>query len=91
MSKCTLIIFEMHDDISTSAASVAMKMKYTAARSTSKGMVTRTQLSSRSPMATLQTMAPTTLRAPQRSQGRSKQFSVLVVSKSLGSRPMKEG
>ena len=44
MSKCTLIIFEMHDDISTSAASVAMKKKYATARSTSKSTVIRTQL-----------------------------------------------
>ena len=51
--ECTSTISEMHDDVSTNAASVAMKMKYTAARSMSKSTVTQTQLSSRSLMATL--------------------------------------
>ena len=57
-SECTSTIFEMHDDVSTNTASVAIKKKYAAARSTSKSTVTRTQLSSRSMPATLQTMAP---------------------------------
>ena len=90
-SECTSTIFEMHDDVSTNAASVAMKTKYAATRSTSKSMVTRTQLLSRSPTATLQTTAPTTPRGPQHSQGRSKHFSGPVVSKSLGSSPTREG
>ena len=61
-SECTSTNFEMHDDVSTNAASVAMNMKYVAARSTSKSTVTQTQLSSHSSAATLQTTAPTTPR-----------------------------
>ena len=64
MSECTSTIFEMHDDASTNAASVAMQMKYAAAKSMSKSTVTQTQLLSRSLTATLQTMAPTTPKAP---------------------------
>ena len=41
-SECTSTISEMHDDVSTNAALVAMKKKYATARSTSKSMVTRT-------------------------------------------------
>ena len=40
--ECTSIISEMHDDVSTSAASVAMKKKYTAIKSMSKSLVTQT-------------------------------------------------
>jgi len=46
MSECTSTISEMHDDISTNAASVATKKKYITARSMSKSMETQTQLSS---------------------------------------------
>jgi hypothetical protein len=53
MSECTSTIFEMHDDVSTSAASIAIKKKYTAARSMSRSTTTRTQLSSRSTPAML--------------------------------------
>ena len=52
-SGCTSTISEMHDDVSTNAASVAMKTKYVAARSTSKSTATRTQPSSQSLVATL--------------------------------------
>ena len=44
MFECTSTIFEMHDDVSMNSASVAMKKKYAAARSTSKSTVIRTQL-----------------------------------------------
>ena len=67
MSECTSIIFEMHDDISTSAASIAMKKKYAAIKSTSKSLVTQTQLSSHSMPAMLQITAPTTPKGPQHS------------------------
>ena len=67
MSKCTSTIYEMHDDILTNAASVTMKKKYAAYRSTSKRTITRTQLLSRSTSATLQTTAPTTPKGPQHS------------------------
>ena len=67
MSECTSTIFEMHDDVSTNVASVTMKTKYTVAKSMSKSMVTRTQLSSRSTPATLHTMAPTTPKGPKHS------------------------
>ena len=59
-SKRTSTISEMRDNVSTNASSVTMKKNYATARSTSKSMVTRTQLSSRSTPATLQTMAPPT-------------------------------
>ena len=39
---CTSTISEMHNDVSTNVALVAMKMKYAAARSTSKSTVTQT-------------------------------------------------
>ena len=81
----------MHDDVSTNAASVAVKKKYATTRSMSKSMVTRTQLSSRSTPAMLQTTVPTTPKGPQHSKGRSEHFSGLVVSKSLGSSPTREG
>ena len=42
--ECTTVISGMHDGVSSSVASVAMKMKYAAARSTSKSTVTQTQL-----------------------------------------------
>ena len=89
-SECTSTISEMHNDVSTNATSVTMKMKYATARSTSKSTVTQTQLSSHSPTATLQTMAPTTPRAPKHLQGCSEHFSGPMVSKSLGSSPMKD-
>ena len=63
-SGCISTIVEMHDGASTNVDSVAMKMKSAIVRSTNKSTVTQTQLSSRSLMATLQTMAPTTPRAP---------------------------
>ena len=66
-SECTSTISEMHEDVSTNVASVAMKKKYAAARSTSMSMVTRTQLLSRSTLATLQAMALTTPKGPQHS------------------------
>jgi len=84
-------ISKMYDDVSMNAASVAMKKKYTAARSMRKSTVPRTQLSSCSTMATLQTTVPTTLKCPQHSQGHSEHFSGLVVLKSPGSSPTKEG
>ena len=43
----------MHDDVSTSAASVIMKKKYATSKSMSKSMETQTQLSSRSMLAML--------------------------------------
>ena len=51
--ECTSTISEMHDDVSTNAISVAMRMKYAATRSTSKSMVTWTQLLSRLTLAML--------------------------------------
>ena len=91
MSECTSTISEMHDDVSTNAASVAMKKKYAAARSMSKSTLTRTQLSSRSMPTTLQTMAPTTPKGPRHSRGRFKHFNGPVVSKSLGLSPTRDG
>ena len=67
MFECTSTISEMHDDVLMNAASVTMKAKYATARSTSKSTVTRTQISSCSPMATLQTTASTTPKGPQHS------------------------
>ena len=64
--ECTSTISETRDDVSTSAISVVMK-KYTAAKSMSKSSVTRTQLSSHSMPAMLQTMALTTLKVPRHS------------------------
>ena len=52
-SECTSIISEMHDDVSTSAALVAMKKKYAIVKNTSKSTITWTQLSSRSTLTTL--------------------------------------
>ena len=90
-SECTSTTSRMHDDVSTNAALVAMKKKYAAARSTSKSMVTQTQLLSHSPPATLQTMAPIIPKGPQHSRGRFEHFSGPMVLKSLGSSPTKEG
>ena len=91
-SGCTSTISEMHDDVSTNAASVAMKKKYAAIKSMSKSMETQTQLSSHSMSAMLQISTPTTtLKGPQHSQGRSEHFSGPVFLKSLGSIPTMEG
>ena len=89
--ECTLATSGMHDSASSNIASVAMKTKYVAARSTSRSMATRTQLSSRSTPATLQLTPTTTPKGPQRLCGRSKHFSGPVVSKSQGASPMREG
>ena len=91
MSECTSIISEMHNDVSTSVASVAMKKKYAAAKSMSKSTVTWTQLSSRSTPVTLWMMALPTPRGTQHSRGHSEHFSGPMVLKSLGSIPTKEG
>ena len=91
MSECTSTISEMHDDVSTSTASVTMKKKYATAKSTSKSTVTQTQLLSRSTLAMLQITAPTTPKGPQHSRGHSEHSSVPVVSKSLGLSPTREG
>ena len=89
--ECTSATSGMHDGVSSNVTLVAIKTKYAAARSTSRSMATQTQPSSRSLMAMLQTTAPTTLRGPQLSQGRSEHFGGPVVSRSLGSSPTKEG
>ena len=60
--ECTSATFGMRDDVSSNVASVTMKMKYVAARSTSRSTATRTQPSSLSLTATLQTTVSTTLR-----------------------------
>jgi len=87
-SECTLIISETHDDVSMSAALVAMKKKYAAIKSMSKSSVTWTQLSSHSiPQITTATI----LKGPQHSRGLSEHSSGPMVLKSLGSSPMKDG
>ena len=91
MFECTSIISETHDDVSTSAASVSIKMKYAVVKTTSKSLVTWTQLSRRSTPATLQITALTTLKGPSHSRGHSEHSSGPVISKSLGSSPMREG
>ena len=62
MLECTLATSGMRDGVSSNVASVTTKMKCVTARSTSKSTATRTQLSSLSLTATLQTMVSTTLR-----------------------------
>ena len=44
MLECTSVISRMRDGVSSNVASVAMKMKYAAARSTSKSATIWTQL-----------------------------------------------
>ena len=61
-SGCNSTIVEMHDGVSMNADSVAMKMKSSAVRSMNKSIVTQTQLSSHSSVATPLTMALTTPR-----------------------------
>ena len=90
MLECTSATSEMRDGVSSIVASVAMKTKYVAAKSTSRSMTTRTQPSSLSLMAMLQTTVSTTLRGLQLSQGHSEHFGGPVVLRSLGSSPMKE-
>ena len=51
-SERTSTIFEMHDNVSTSAVLVAMKNKYATVKNTSKSLVIQTQLSSHSTSAT---------------------------------------
>ena len=64
MLECTSATSGMHDGISSNVVSVTMKTKCVAARSMSKSTTTQTQPSSRSLMAMMQTLSPTTLRGP---------------------------
>ena len=91
MLEYILATSRMCGGVSSNVALVAMKTKCVAARSTSRSTATRTQPSSLSLTATLQTTVSTTLRGLQLSQGRSKHFGGPVVSRSLGSSPTKEG
>ena len=91
MLECTSVTFGMHDGVSSNVASVAMKKKYAAVKSTSRSSVTRTQLSSCSTPAMLEITASTTPKGPRHSRGHSKHSSGPMVSKSLGLSPTREG
>ena len=87
MSEHTSTISEMHDNVSTSTVFLVVKKKYATVKSTSKGLVIRTQSSSHS---TPQITTATIPKGPQHSQGRSGHSSGLVVPKSFGSSPTKD-
>ena len=65
MLECTSATSRIHDGVSSNVASVAMKTKYAAGRSTSRSMETQTQLLSRSTPAMLRSMPTTTPKGPQ--------------------------
>ena len=69
MLECTSATSGMHDGVSSNVASVAMKTKYVATRSTSRSTETQTQLSSKLTSATLQPTPTTTLKAPSIYEG----------------------